>query len=81
MSATLKIKPGLIKRLRVIRDIPSDEHMARLIGVERSTLSRIDKGGAPSGAFMAQFCETFGLGLGEAFEIYREPNIRVADAA
>ncbi|MDJ0323207.1 helix-turn-helix transcriptional regulator [Cryobacterium sp. PH31-AA6] len=81
MSATLKIKTGLIKRLKVVRDIPSDEHFARLVGVERSTLSRIEKGGVPSGAFMAQFCVAFGLGLGEAFEIDREPAIQAMDAA
>jgi transcriptional regulator with XRE-family HTH domain len=55
--------------------------MARLVKVERSTLSRIEKGSVPSGAFIAQFCDAFGLGIGEAFEIVREPALRAADAA
>jgi transcriptional regulator with XRE-family HTH domain len=71
----------LIKRLKVVREFPSDEHVARFVGVERSTLSRIEKGIVPSGAFIAQFCDAFGLGIGEAFEIVREPALRAADAA
>ncbi len=69
MAATLQIKPGLLLRLRELRNIPSEEHQARLIGVDRATLRRIDKGAQPSGSFMAGLCEAFGLGLGEAFEI------------
>lgn len=69
MPARLRIKPGLLQRLREIRDIPSEEHQARMIGVDRSTLRRIDQGGTPSGAFIAALCETFNLGIGEAFEL------------
>jgi transcriptional regulator with XRE-family HTH domain len=67
--AELRIKPGLLQRLREIRNIPSEEHQARLMGVDRSTLRRVDRGATPSGAFIAALCETFDLGIGEAFEI------------
>lgn len=69
MTSKLRIKPGLLKRLRTIRDLPSEEHQARLMGVDRHTLRRIDAGAAPSAAFMASLCTTFDLGLGEAFEV------------
>ena len=69
MASKLQIKPGLLVRLREIRDIPSEEHQARLMGVDRATLRRVDAGSQPSGAFIAAFCETFGLGIGEAFEV------------
>ena len=69
MAATLRIKPGLLLRLRDVRGIASEEQQARLIGVDRSTLRRVDNGAQPSGAFMAAVCEAFGLGLGEAFDV------------
>lgn len=74
MASGIRIRPGLLARLRETRMIPGEEAQARLIGVDRGTLRRVDAGSQPSGAFMAGFCEAFGLGLGEAFEI-------VADAA
>jgi hypothetical protein len=69
MDVTLRLRPGLAERLRETRNIPSEEAQARMIGVDRTTLRRVDAGAQPSGAFMAQFCEVFNLGLGEAFEI------------
>jgi hypothetical protein len=69
MTSKLRIKPGLLKRLREVRDLPSEEHQARLIGVDRTTLRRVDQGAAPSAAFMASLCSAFDLGLGEAFEV------------
>lgn len=69
MAHKLQIKPGLLDRLRQLRGIPSEEHQARLMGVDRTTLRRIDRGAVPSGAFMAALCTTFDLGLGEAFEL------------
>jgi DNA-binding XRE family transcriptional regulator len=69
MTSKLRIKPGLLKRLREVRDLPSEDAQARLIGVDRTTLRRIDAGAAPSAAFMASLCDVFGLGLGEAFEV------------
>ncbi|MDR6574304.1 putative transcriptional regulator [Curtobacterium sp. 320] len=69
MAATIRVKPGLLERLRKINGITSEEHQARLMGVHRITLRRVDDGATPSGAFMAALCETYGLGLGEAFEV------------
>ena len=70
--SSLRIKPGLLARLRETRSIPSEEHQARLIGVDRTTLRRIDAGSAPSASFMAAFTLAFDLPLGEAFEITRD---------
>jgi len=78
MASKLQIKPGLLARLRQIRDIPSEEHQARLMGVDRTTLRRIDRGAIPSGAFMAALCDTFGLGLGEAFEVVPDTPVTAA---
>lgn len=69
MSATIRIKEGLLKRLRESRQIPNEEVQARMIGVDRVTMRRIDRGAAPSAAFMAGVVEAFGLGLGEAFDV------------
>jgi transcriptional regulator with XRE-family HTH domain len=77
MATRLQIKPGLLKRLRELREIPSEEHQARLIGFDRTTLRRIDAGAMPSAAFMAALCDAFGLGLGEAFELVEEQPLMV----
>ncbi|AGW41707.1 oxidoreductase [Leifsonia xyli subsp. cynodontis DSM 46306] len=75
MASRVRIKPGLLKRLRDIREIPSEDHQARLMGFDRTTLRRIDAGGVPSAAFMAAMWETFGLGLGEAFEFVENESL------
>jgi transcriptional regulator with XRE-family HTH domain len=72
VSTTIRIRAGLLQRLRETRGITSEEYQARLVGVDRSTLRRVDNGAQPSGAFMAGLCEAFGLGLGEAFEVINE---------
>jgi transcriptional regulator with XRE-family HTH domain len=69
VGTTIRIRVGLLRRLRETRGIPSEEYLARLVGVDRSTLRRVDNGAQPSGAFMAGLCDAFGLGLGEAFEV------------
>lgn len=86
MAATIQIKPGLVDRLRESRGINSDEAFARLVRTDRGTLRRINAGAQPSGAFMASFCEAFGMGLGEVFDIIpstpasrpAEPHLRSA---
>lgn len=65
----IRIKPGLVDRLRETRSIPSEDAFARYVGVDRGTLRRVVAGSQPSGTFIACFCTAFGLGLGEAFEI------------
>lgn len=69
MAVAIRLKEGLVDRLRETRSLNSEEAVARLIGSDRTTLRRIASGSQPSGAFIAGFCDAFGLGLGEAFEI------------
>lgn len=76
----IQIRNGLLFRLRQVHAIASEDEQARLIGVDRSTLRRVDEGGQPSGAFMAGLCVAFGLSLGEAFEVVAQPRL-VAGAA
>lgn len=70
MSHRLRVKQGLLERLRKFSGITSDDAQARMLGVDRATINRIKNGEQPSGKFMATLCTTYGLGLGEAFEIY-----------
>ncbi|GAA3591935.1 hypothetical protein GCM10022198_14860 [Klugiella xanthotipulae] len=69
MSSSVRIRSGLLQRLRETRGIVNELEQARLLGVDRSTLRRVDSGKAPSSAFMAAVHDAFGLSLGEAFEI------------
>lgn len=69
MNAKLQVRPGLLERLRVTRNIPSEEIQARMIGVDRTTLRRVDQGGVPSGAFIAGMVVAFQMGIGEMFEV------------
>lgn len=69
MAVAIRLKEGLVDRLRETRNLNSEEAVARLIGTDRTTLRRIISGSQPSGSFIASFCDAFGLGLGEAFEI------------
>ena len=79
MAASVRIRKGLLARLRKVNEIPSEEHQARLMGVDRTTLRRVDAGAQPSAAFQAALCVAFGLGLGEAFEIVQhEPVTKAA---
>ncbi|KUM31614.1 hypothetical protein AQ436_00290 [Arthrobacter sp. EpRS66] len=70
MTAQIRIREGLIERLRKVTGLNSDDAIARLLDVSRASIDRIKNGEQPSGKFMAALCTTFGLGLGEAFEIY-----------
>lgn len=69
MSSRLKVREGILPRLREIHRLPSEDAQARLMGVSLSSIRRINSGDQPSADFMAALCTTFGLGLGEAFEI------------
>lgn len=75
MAATIRIKGGLLERLRETRKIKSEDAQARMIGVDRGTLRRVDNGAQPSGSFMAGLCDAFGLGLGEAFEVVEAESV------
>lgn len=63
------LRPGIARRVRELHRIPTEIEQAAMLGVDRTTLRRVDQGPQPSGYFMAQFCTVFGLGLGEVFEI------------
>lgn len=76
VSSQVRIKPGLLRRLRDLGGISSEEQQAKMMGIDRGTLRRIDAGGVPSGAFIAAVHDTFGLSLGEAFECVPRPEIR-----
>lgn len=65
----LKIRDGFLKRQRDLGGLTSEEAQARLLGVDRATLRRIDAGSSPNSRFIAAVCRTYGLGIGEAFEI------------
>lgn len=65
----VRIRPNLLETLRETRKIPTEEAQARMIGVDRTTLRRVNAGASPSSAFMAGVCYAFGLGFGEAFEL------------
>lgn len=69
MSSTLRIKPGLLADLRAKHSITSEHNQARLIGVDRTTLRRIDAGDTPSAAFIAGFTLAFDMPIHEAFEV------------
>lgn len=72
MGHSIRIKEGLVPRLREARGIRSEDAFARLVGHDRVTLRRVVAGAQPSGAFMASFCATFGMGLGEVFDIVED---------
>lgn len=72
MAARLLLRDGVLRRLRVARGIPSDEVLARMIGVDRGTLRRVEGGAQPSGTFVAEACVAFGMGIGELFEVVQD---------
>lgn len=69
MSSQLQVRPGLLKRLRDISGISSDEAQAKMLGIGRTTLHRLETGAQPSAAIIVAICETYDLGIGEAFVI------------
>lgn len=65
----VRVRPGLLDRLKKNADIGSDEAFARLIGSSRATLDQVRKGERePSMAFAVGVCKAFKLGLGEVVE-------------
>lgn len=65
-NVKIKIRDGLIDRLRNLSGITSDEAFARTIGTSRSTLADVKAGDRePSLAFAVGIAEAFGLGLSE----------------
>lgn len=66
---TVKIRSGILHKLRRLHEIGSEEVQARMIGVDRSTLRRIDQGGVPSAEFIAGTCVAFDLPFDALFTI------------
>lgn len=67
---TVRPRPGILKRVREIHRISSDEVFAQALGVSRATYDRVNReGAAPSPYFMAALVRFTGLGLGELFEV------------
>ncbi|VZH84155.1 helix-turn-helix transcriptional regulator [Corynebacterium rouxii] len=65
-NVKIRIRDGLIERLRNMSGITSDEAFARTIGTSRSTLVDVKSGERePSLAFAVGIAQAFGLGLSE----------------
>lgn len=73
--AQIRLREKVIPRLKEARGIPSDEVLARMIGVDRGTLRRVQNGDQPSGTFMANAAIAFGMGIGELFEVVERNNM------
>jgi hypothetical protein len=69
---TIKLKTGILDRLRQIHNIPTDQMMAAMIDVDRGTLRRIAKGDTPSAAFIAGTMCAFDLSFDALFEVVDE---------
>ena len=69
MNDQLTIRSGLLKRMRDITGLSSEQAQARMLGVGISTIRRIDAGEQPSATFIVAFCRAYNMGIGEAFEI------------
>lgn len=69
MTKAVRLREGIVERLRESRGIASEDAFARLVGSDRRTLRRVKAGAQPGGTFMANFCEAFGMSLGEVFEV------------
>lgn len=61
----IKIRPGLLDRLKDTAGIRSDEAFARLIGISRATLVDLKKGNEPSLRTVVGIAQAFGLAMGE----------------
>lgn len=65
-NTVIKVRPGLLDRLKENSGITSDEAFARTIGVSRQTLIATRSGERePSIGFAVGVAQAFGLGLSE----------------
>lgn len=72
----VRIKDGILHRLREIHRLQSDEALARLIGCDRTTLRRVAAGGSPSAAFIAGAVVAFDLPFDALFVIDAPPGAK-----
>lgn len=70
-GAVVKIRPGLLDRLKERSGIRSDEAFARTIGVSRPTLARLKDGEEPSLRTVVGIAQAFELAIGEVVVVDR----------
>lgn len=68
-GSAVKIRPGLLDRLKDNSGIRSDEAFARMIGVSRATLTRLKAGEEPSLRAAVGVAQAFDLALGEVLVV------------
>lgn len=66
---TIRVRPGLLDRLKDTAGIRSDDAFARLIGISRATLISIKEGKEPSLRSVVNIANAFGLAVGEVIVI------------
>lgn len=64
-ATAIKIRPGLLDRLKDTAGIRSDDAFARLIGISRATLASLKEGNEPSLRTVVGIAQAFGLAMGE----------------
>jgi len=68
-GSAVKVRPGLLDRLKDNSGIRSDEAFARVIGVSRATLARLRTGEEPSLRAAVGIAQAFDLALGEVLVV------------
>lgn len=66
---TIRVRPGLLDRLKDTAGIRNDEAFARLIGISRATLTSIKEGKEPSLRSVVNIANAFGLAVGEVIVV------------
>jgi len=66
---TIRVRPGLLDRLKDTAGIRSDDAFARLIGISRATLVSIKEGKEPSLRSVVNIANAFGLAVGEVIVV------------
>ncbi|KTR95379.1 hypothetical protein NS220_06160 [Microbacterium testaceum] len=69
---TIKVRPGLLDRLKETSGIRSDDAFARAIGISRATLDNAKKGGEPSLRTVLGIAHAFGLAMGEVVVVVED---------
>lgn len=77
-TQAVRIRPGLLDRLKDNAGIRSDEAFARLIGISRATLVRLKEGDEPSLRTVIGIAHAFGLAMGEVVVVEHDALEQVA---
>lgn len=70
-GTAVRIRPGLLDRLKENSGIRSDEAFARTIGVSRQTLTRLKAGDEPNIRTVVGIAQAFDLAFGEVVVVDR----------